>query len=111
MMDKVVEGFELQLDKLYENEMLDISSDISVMETMLSQDGLSNDESRTMRVPKAPDPAIAAREAAAKEAIRQNDLRRAATAANANYTTPNGIHLTLDPQNDEAASSTTATAE
>jgi hypothetical protein len=111
MMDKVVEGFELQLDKLYENEMLDISSDISVMETMLSQDGLSNDESRTMRVPKAPDPAIAAREAAAKEAIRQNDLRRAATAANANYTTPNGIHLTLDPQNDEAASSTAATAE
>ncbi len=41
MMDSIVEGFENQLDKLFEGDMLDISSDISVMERMLSRDGLS----------------------------------------------------------------------
>ena len=41
ILDKVVEGFELQLDKLYEGDMLDISSDIDVMEKMLQRDGLS----------------------------------------------------------------------
>ena len=48
MMDKIVEGFETQLDKLFEGDMLDISSDISVMERMLSRDGLSGG----MRMPK-----------------------------------------------------------
>lgn len=43
ILDKVVEGFELQLDKLYEGDMLDISSDIDVMEKMLQRDGLSGD--------------------------------------------------------------------
>lgn len=108
MMDKVVEGFELQLDKLYENEMLDISSDISVMETMLSQDGLA--PSSEMQIPKAPDAAVAAREAAAKEAARQNAARQAATAANAGFTTPEGIHLTLDPEQDDAAGGAAAQA-
>lgn len=107
MMDKVVEGFELQLDKLYENEMLDISSDISVMESMLSQDGLSANDPSAMRIPKAPDGAVAAREAAAQAATRQNAAREAAqaaaTAANAAFTTPGGIHLTLDPKDDTAA--------
>lgn len=50
ILDKVVEGFELQLDKLFEGEMLDISSDIDVMEKMLQRDGLSGE----MRIPKAP---------------------------------------------------------
>ncbi|MCD8143548.1 MAG: 5-bromo-4-chloroindolyl phosphate hydrolysis family protein [Clostridiales bacterium] len=75
MMDKVVEGFELQLDKLFENDMLDITSDISVLENMLSQDGLSSAD----QMPKAP-PAQAA-------------------APDTGYTTPDGIRLTLDPQN------------
>ncbi|MCD7838771.1 MAG: hypothetical protein LUG65_07665, partial [Clostridiales bacterium] len=75
MMDKVVEGFELQLDKLFENDMLDITSDISVLENMLSQDGLSSAD----QMPKAP-PAQAA-------------------APDDSNTTPDGIHLTLDPQN------------
>lgn len=43
ILDKVVEGFELQLDKLFEGDMLDISSDIDVMEKMLQRDGLSGD--------------------------------------------------------------------
>ncbi len=49
MMDLVVEGFEKQLDKLFEGDMMDISSDISVMEKMLSRDGLAGG----MKMPKA----------------------------------------------------------
>ncbi len=48
ILDKVVEGFELQLDKLFEGAMLDISADIDVMERMLQRDGLSND----LKMPK-----------------------------------------------------------
>ena len=51
MMDSVVEGFEVQLDKLFEGDMIDISSDIAVMEKMLSRDGLSG----SMKIPK-PEP-------------------------------------------------------
>ncbi len=42
MMDKVVEGFENQLDKLFRDSALDISSDVAVLEQMLEKDGLSN---------------------------------------------------------------------
>ena len=42
MMDKVVEGFETQLDKLFADRAMDISSDVSVLEQMLEKDGLSN---------------------------------------------------------------------
>lgn len=41
MMDKVVEGFETQLDKLYADDLIDITSDITVMERMMTKDGLS----------------------------------------------------------------------
>ena len=50
-MDSVVEGFEAQLDKLFEGDMIDISADIAVMEKMLSRDGLAG----SMKIPK-PDP-------------------------------------------------------
>lgn len=49
ILDKVVEGFELQLDKLFEGDMLDIASDIDVMEQMLRRDGLSGDTSLRSR--------------------------------------------------------------
>lgn len=42
MMDKVVEGFEKQLDKLFQDSAMDISSDVSVLEQMLEKDGLSS---------------------------------------------------------------------
>ncbi len=42
MMDKVVEGFEKQLDKLFQNDVLDISSDVAVLERMLDNDGLGS---------------------------------------------------------------------
>ncbi len=43
MMDKVVEGFEKQLDRLFQDEALDITSDVAVLEQMLHKDGLSSD--------------------------------------------------------------------
>ena len=36
----VIQAFNKQLAKLYENDALDITTDIDVMETMLKQDGL-----------------------------------------------------------------------
>ena len=39
-MDTVLKAFDKQLDALYQDELLDISTDIDVMETMLKQDGL-----------------------------------------------------------------------
>ena len=41
MMDKVVEGFEKQLDKLFQDSNLDIATDVQVLEQMLNKDGLS----------------------------------------------------------------------
>lgn len=42
-MDKVVDGFEKQLDKLFRTDALDITSDIQVLEQMLQKDGLAAD--------------------------------------------------------------------
>lgn len=39
-MDVVLQAFNKQLDTLYQDDMLDISTDIDVLETMLRQDGL-----------------------------------------------------------------------
>ncbi len=43
MMDKVVEGFEKQLDRLFQNDAMDITADVAVLERMLQKDGLSGD--------------------------------------------------------------------
>ena len=43
MMDQVVAGFEKQLDKLFRDDAMDISSDVQVLENMLKKDGLSDD--------------------------------------------------------------------
>lgn len=43
MMDKVVEGFEKQLDQLFQSDTMDVTSDILVLEQMLSKDGLTSD--------------------------------------------------------------------
>ena len=42
MMDKVVEGFEKQLDKLFQDDAMDITTDVEVLERMLDKDGLSS---------------------------------------------------------------------
>ena len=43
VMDKLVESYERQLDKLFEGDVIDITTDIEVMETMLARDGLTAD--------------------------------------------------------------------
>ncbi len=42
MMDKVVEGFEKQLDLLFQGDAMDITADVEVLERMLAMDGLSS---------------------------------------------------------------------
>lgn len=49
MMDKVVEGFETRLDKLFHTEAVDITSDVQVLEQMLRQDGLTGEEIKLPR--------------------------------------------------------------
>lgn len=44
MMDKVVEGFEKRLDKLFGTDAVDITSDVQVLEQMLQKDGLAGDQ-------------------------------------------------------------------
>ena len=48
MMDQVVAGFEKQLDKLFQDDAMDINSDVQVLENMLKKDGLSGDQNMTM---------------------------------------------------------------
>ena len=40
IMDLLVIGFEQQVDQLFRNESIDISSDIGVLERMMAMDGL-----------------------------------------------------------------------
>ena len=44
MMDKVVEGFEKQLDQLFQGDALDVTADVEVLERMLAKDGLSSQD-------------------------------------------------------------------
>ena len=48
MMDQVVYGFERQLDKLFRDDAMDITSDVEVLENMLRKDGLSDGDGITM---------------------------------------------------------------
>lgn len=45
ILDSIVTAYEKMLDSMYSEEALDISSDISVMETMLSSEGFSKEPS------------------------------------------------------------------
>jgi hypothetical protein len=48
ILEKLVTGFEKQLDLLYAGDFLDVSSNTDVLETMMSKDGLTEDELRRM---------------------------------------------------------------
>lgn len=48
MMDQVVAGFEKQLDKLFQDDALDITADVEVLENMLKKDGLSDGQGMTL---------------------------------------------------------------
>lgn len=43
ILDKLAEGFRQQLDRLFQADAIDISSDIDVLETMMAKDGLINE--------------------------------------------------------------------
>ena len=43
-MDTVNNAFASLLDSLFQNDAIDISADISVLKTMLAQEGLTNQE-------------------------------------------------------------------
>ena len=45
ILDTLIQGYEQQLDLLFQSDALDISSDIEVLETMLRNDGLTDDNS------------------------------------------------------------------
>ncbi len=42
IMDKLVQGFEKQLDALFDSEALDVTTDVSVLENMMTMEGLSD---------------------------------------------------------------------
>ena len=48
MMDKVVEGFEKQLDRLFQDDAMDIATDVQVLERMLEKDGLPGGSGMTL---------------------------------------------------------------
>ena len=48
MMDKVVDGFEKQLDKLFQDDAMDIATDVQVLEQMLENEGLSGNGGLTL---------------------------------------------------------------
>ena len=52
-MDVVLRAFDKQLDTMYQDDMLDISTDIDVLETMLRQDGLIDSGIHDSAKPKA----------------------------------------------------------
>ena len=50
MMDKVVEGFEKQLDQLFQGDAMDITTDVEVLERMLAKDGLAEHQGMKLSV-------------------------------------------------------------
>lgn len=52
MMRTIVAAFEKQLDALYGAEALDISTDITVLETMMAREGLAGDQLKVETAPK-----------------------------------------------------------
>ena len=50
MMDKVVEGFEKQLDQLFQGDAMDITTDVEVLERMLAKDGLSDQDGMSLKL-------------------------------------------------------------
>lgn len=47
-MDQVVDGFEKQLDKLFQADAMDITTDVDVLENMMKKDGLSGGDGMTL---------------------------------------------------------------
>ena len=46
-LDKVIAAFEALREKIFQEEVLDVSTDLDVLEAMMSQEGLIQDELNT----------------------------------------------------------------
>jgi hypothetical protein len=55
MMRTIVAAFEKQLDSLYGADALDISTDITVLETMMAREGLVEQELKAETIPNETD--------------------------------------------------------
>lgn len=77
-METIASAFEKQLDGLFSEDAMDIAADISVMESILKQEGLSGDENAMPKV---------------KTTVKGN---RAVRTAESGMPT-----LTLDPEDEE----------
>ncbi len=53
-MDVILKAFGKQLDTLYQDDMIDLSTDIDVLETLLKQDGLIDSGMRQAQAPERP---------------------------------------------------------
>ncbi len=70
-LDMIALAFEKQLDKLYADEALDITTDVQVLETMMASDGLTDEGIRqTMRVAQSQPAAGAAGTAQAHQTLK-----------------------------------------
>ena len=56
MMDTIVQAYDKQLDALFGEEALDISTDITVMENLLAQEGLGGTGFGGQSAKEAPGP-------------------------------------------------------
>ena len=52
MMKTIVTAFEKQLDALFGDEALDISTDITVLDNMMAREGLTGDQLHAETTPK-----------------------------------------------------------
>ena len=62
VLDKLVLAFEKQQDRLFQNDMLDVETDISVLETMMTSDGLLEPRAAMRRRPVPAKPQAQAEE-------------------------------------------------
>ena len=70
-LDTINEAFEKLLDSFYKEKAMDVSSDISVMKTLMKQEGLTPDDLEAMRQEQAAQAVSAAETAEGAQAQAQ----------------------------------------
>ncbi len=78
ILDTLVDGFALQLDRLYETDVIDISGDIQVLEQMMARDGLAVGKGNIRSVKKGA--------SSANTASTATDAPKLQTATSGSYT-------------------------
>jgi|GEM_PF-3141495 len=93
ILDTLVDGFALQLDRLYETDVIDISGDIKVLEQMMARDGLSVGKGNIRSVKKGASSGAAASAETTASAPAQGTLRTQ-TATSGSYSSAAGAAAT-----------------